>query len=87
MLARRASEVRGIGCRVIAAADRAVARRIALRDGSCFDPHVAHDLIDRLGDAMTRHRNSWLARSRPGGLEASCAHDEQLIAELRSVTR
>jgi hexosaminidase len=62
------------------AADRALARR----EAHPLPPDLARTLADRLEAASAEHRRLWLMRSRRGGLDASSAHYERTIAELRT---
>jgi len=41
-----------------------------------------HALAGSLRDLIAEHRELWLARSRPGGLDDSCAWYETILAEL-----
>ena len=59
----------------IAVARFACARAVARRGGSPVPAQVLRDLI-------AEHRQLWLARSRPGGLAASCGHYETILKEL-----
>ena len=62
------------------AADRGLIRRTD--DGVYGD--IASMYVEQLEAANAEHRRLWLKRSRPGGLDASCAHDERIIADLRT---
>lgn len=46
------------------------------------DQHGLHAVAATYRALMHEHRDLWLARCRAGGLVASSAHDEKLIAEL-----
>ncbi len=47
------------------------------------EPEVFRPLAQELRDqVLDLHRKTWLQRSRPGGLDASCAHYQRLIDEL-----
>ncbi|MBA3707977.1 MAG: family 20 glycosylhydrolase [Planctomycetes bacterium] len=58
------------------------ARRAVLRRKSPLDPGWRRTLADSFRRLTVRHRELWLVRSRPGGLDASAAHYERIIADL-----
>lgn len=62
----------------MAMATRALIRR------SDASPAERKDCADFLRDLTAQHRELWLARSRPGGLDDSCRHYQRLIDELAS---
>ena len=51
----------------------AEARLAAGGDLAALSPQVRADLAARLGEMIEAHRERWLARNRPGGLDESCA--------------
>lgn len=64
----------------LASAMTAVTRALVRRAGTSADE--VDDCADLYRELITQHRSLWLERSRPGGLDASCAHYQRLIDEL-----
>jgi hypothetical protein len=59
----------------------AATRGTARRSGEARSA-AASALRGMLPPIIDQHRETWLARSRPGGLDASCAHYQRLLDEL-----
>ncbi len=55
-------------------------RRAAARRAK--DRTSLNQLLPELHDLLAEHRDLWLKRSRPGGLDRSCSHYERLASEL-----
>ncbi len=66
----------------IEAARIAIDRAVARRTGVGRTARAA--LAGRIDDLIASHRECWLARCRPGGLDDSCGHDEAVAVALRS---
>ncbi len=58
------------------------ARRAVLRRRSPQDPSWRKPMAQGIRHVADRHRELWLMRSRPGGLESSTAHYLAIIADL-----
>lgn len=69
-------------CRHSAAIAALAARRAAARRRG--DAAALRSLAPLLDDLISEHRLLWCARSRFGGLAASCAHHLAVLADLRS---
>jgi hexosaminidase len=65
----------------------ALRRAIARRSGTpgTIATIARDDLLQRAQGVLEGHRRLWPARSRPGGLDASSAHFQKIIDELRAV--
>jgi hypothetical protein len=61
-----------------------VARRAVLRRRYPDDRSWRKPMADGFRRLLQRHRELWLLRSRPGGLDASSAHYERVIADLEA---
>jgi hexosaminidase len=60
----------------LSAATRALVRRAGT------SPDDVHACAALYRDLIVQHRDLWLARCRPGGLDASCLHYQRLVDEL-----
>ncbi len=64
----------------LAVAMTAVSRALVRRAGTSAEE--VDGCADLYRELVAQHRSLWLERSRPGGLDASCAHYQRLIDEL-----
>lgn len=64
----------------LAVAMGAASRALVRRAGTSAEE--VDDCAEFYRDLIPQHRELWLARSRPGGLDASCQHYQKLIDEL-----
>jgi hypothetical protein len=67
---------------LVAWSSRFARARLGAGAGSSLDAlprEAAAELKQRLEDLAARHRDLWLARSRPGGLDASCRWFQRLL--------
>jgi hypothetical protein len=63
---------------------RAGARVLASRSGDIVAAGTARSRRAELVELIDQYRGTWLARSRPGGLDSSVAHFEALLAKLEA---
>jgi hypothetical protein len=64
----------------LAVAMGAASRALVRRAGSSIDE--VRDCTEFYRDLIPQHRDLWLARCRPGGLDDSCRHYHKLVDEL-----
>jgi hexosaminidase len=64
----------------LAVAMGAASRALVRRAGSSIEE--VRDCADFYRDLIPQHRDLWLARCRPGGLDDSCRHYHKLVDEL-----
>jgi len=67
----------------IEAASIAAKKALLRRSPGGLKASDREDLAVRLTELTEEHRRLWLLRSRPGGLEDSCAYYQRVIADLR----
>lgn len=70
--------------RLLEVGARLAAARCGTPDRSLHELDAAEELATRLDALILRHRELWLRRSRPGGLERSVAVLQRVVAALRS---
>ncbi|MBA3700387.1 MAG: family 20 glycosylhydrolase [Planctomycetes bacterium] len=64
----------------LAVAMTAATRALVRRAGTSIDE--VHDCVELYRDLIAQHRDLWLQRCRPGGLDDSCRHYQRLINEF-----